>query len=50
MTYQTIIVEGWKDVDVREVIRALAPNSMIVLADPSPTATEVDECASGRVH
>ena len=49
MTYQTIIVDGWKDVDVREVIRALSPNSMIVLAEPSDDCMQQwDEPVSER--
>ena len=47
--YQTIMVEGWKDVDVREVIEAMSPFSLIVNADPSPECVcEFEDAPPGR--
>lgn len=50
--YQTIIVDGWKDVDVWEVIQAMPADgkSMIVLGEPSEDCVEISEFVSGRVH
>lgn len=50
--YQMVVVNDFKDVDMREVIRAMPADgrSMILLAEQSRDAVEVSEFASGRVH
>lgn len=50
--YQMVVVNDFKDVDMREVIRAMPADgkSMIVMGEPSRNAVEVSEFVSGRVH
>ena len=50
---QIIHVEGWKDVDVYEVIQAMPPYSKIMQAEQSRDAIELEEFSefvSRRVH